>query len=119
MNLKEHEDCSKALWRRFPTCRIADFQSACVSPALCSRNFQTRCRLQALRYSRLEVCATRPGFRKKFLHYFCTVSAPLLALFEKPPLDYQPLTKKIAPCKKEGCGTRATRLHDHRLLNTE
>src|ERR1051325_6683061 len=31
------------------------------------------------------------------LHHFCTVSSPILASFGKPPVDYQPLTKKTAP----------------------
>src|SRR6266704_3272726 len=30
------------------------------------------------------------------LHHFCTVSSPIFARSRKPPIDYQPLTKKIA-----------------------
>src|SRR3954466_12052928 len=33
----------------------------------------------------------------KELHHFCTVSSPIFASLGKPTVDYQPLTKKIAP----------------------
>src|SRR6266571_1692267 len=46
---------------RFPTCCVADFQSA-DRPNLRAREMvRTACRLEALRYSRLETCASVPG----------------------------------------------------------
>ena len=44
--------------RSFPTCYIADFQSADRPNLRVRKMVRTACRLEALRYSRLETCAT-------------------------------------------------------------